>query len=417
MQISKSIEHRVFLIFGSFALVLSLIYSGTSILIAYVVEDALLDKIVAIEAEFIQRNYQSTGTLVSPRVDYMSLYAAVDQAPLPVKQALLKTPKANEVFTDSNVHYHIQYLDIDVQKKPLLVAEVTPLLIVTNVSGDIFLLMILVLVLGLVLSLCLAYAIARRTTKPIKVLAGEVMTQRQQDDPLVLSSTRAEDEIGYLARTIENTLNNLKSAVLRESEFTRDVSHELRTPLTVIKNTLALGKQRDWTQDDVYQLNNSANKMDKTVTILLALARAESVELETFPLRPLLEECILSQHHRTSDLKFNIELDLPDQFEVLANPQLVTLLANNLIENAIEHASRPELTIRLLDEQLLFENPTDRNIEENIIEPQVKDPASPGLGQGLFLVSRIIGALKWEFKIASREHNYCFLIAPRAIKK
>jgi len=70
-----------------------------------------------------------------------------------------------------------------------------------------------VLILGLILSTCLAYLVARRTTKPVQTLTSEVMAQQIQEGPLSLSSVDSHDEIGYLARTIQNSFNNLKSTL------------------------------------------------------------------------------------------------------------------------------------------------------------------------------------------------------------
>ncbi|MBT7952697.1 MAG: HAMP domain-containing histidine kinase [Gammaproteobacteria bacterium] len=410
MKINNSIERKVFLIFGSFALMLSLLYSVVCILVAYVVEDTVLERVVALEAGYLERSYQVTGDITTPRVDYMSIYTRADEAPEAVVLALANRPTTREVFTDSGVHYHIQYLQINSPERPLLVAEVTPLLVVTNVPNDILFLLAAVLILGLVLSICLAYLVARRTTKPVQTLAGEVMAQQVQNDPLSLSSAQSHDEIGYLALTIQNSFNKLKSALKRESEFTRDVSHELRTPLTVMKNTLALGQQRPWTDEDLDQLNASVIKMDQTVSTLLTLARAESLQAETLLLRPLLENTILGIHHKLDAGNFEINLEIPDHFQISANPQLMNLLIRNLIENAIEHASQPVLTIRLENHQLIFANPADKSVSQNVVQPNIKGSNSEGIGQGLYLVSRIIESLNWSFKIESENESFSFSI-------
>ena len=410
MKVNNSIERKVFLIFGSFAIMLSLLYSAVCIMVAYAVEDAALQRVVALEAAYLEKSFQLNGKTVSPRVDYMTLYEQVKDAPQAVVSALTQRPETREIFTDFGVHYHIQYLQVDRPEQPLLVAEVTSLLVVTNVSDEILLLLIGILILGLILSIFLAYLIARRTSKPVQTLTSEVMAQQIEDTPLSLSSVDSQDEIGYLARTIQNSFNNLKNALKRELEFTRDVSHELRTPLTVMKNTLALGQQRSWEDQDVEQMTVSVTKMDQTVRTLLTLARAESLQAETLFLRPLVEKSILDIHHKLDDKNFEINLDISDHFQISANPQLTELLINNLIENAIEHASRPVLIIRLKNLHLVFENPTDKAIPQNVVEPNIKGSKSEGIGQGLYLVSRIIESLNWSFEIESGNDNFIFSI-------
>lgn len=414
MNISRSIVRRVFNIFASFTLFLTLIYTGMIILVAFVIEDEVLEKVLAYEAQVIEKTFKEEGVVIQPRVDYMKLYLDPELAPEEIAKAYRDKTLDSEVFTTDNRHYHIQFLYFDKDHTAILVAEVTPFLIVSNAPRAVIIIFPLVFVAALFLALLLAYRIAKITTKPISTLAQEVMLQQGQVEPPSFSATESPDEIGYLANTIEHALTELKETLKREGDFNRDVSHELRTPLTVLNNTLALAQNRKLSTSDLEQLNDSTNQMNNIVTTLLVLARAESIEYQNLNLRALLEDCILSLHHKLVEKKLNINLNVATDYPLKANKQLVILLVNNLIENAIEYASGKDLLIRLENDKLLFENEISQKIAlssmEKLTEQKIKQADSPGFGQGLYLVKRILENLNWQFEIKSDGKSFQFAI-------
>ena len=414
LKISHSIQRRVFVIFGGFTLFLTIVYSGMNVLIAFVIEDEVLEKVLAYEAQLIESAFRKKGRIIQPRVDYMKLYLDPKKAPKEIALAYKNKSLGNEVFTKDNMHYHIQHLYFDKDNSALLVAEVTPFLTVSNVSRGILVLFSGVFIVALLLSLWLAYKIAKNTTKPIARLANEVMLQQDQNEPFVLSGKHSGDEIGYLANTIEKALTELKISVKRESDFNRDVSHELRTPLTVLNNTLALAENRALSTKDIEQLRNSSARMRHIVTTLVTLARAESIGVDSFLLVPLLEDCVLGVHHKLTEKDFNVHVKVDRGYRVTSNEQLVKLLINNLIENAIAYSSKETLLIRLKDNELSFENEIFKSIGQNktrhLVDEGIKQDDSYGFGQGLYLVKRILETLDWRYNISSDKSNYRFSI-------
>jgi signal transduction histidine kinase len=424
MTLSNSIQTKVFVIFGGFTLLLSVIYWSMSILIGYIVEDEILEKVLRLEADYIQQSYrENPSRIVAPRVDYVTLYLSQERAPLAIKQALSDYPNETEVFVSKTEHYHIQHLYLAEKYHSLLVAEVSPLLTVTNVSRGLIVLFFGIFIVTLALALWLAYRLALRTTRPITLLAREV--EQQHINPTLpsnskqpsfdLSGTEQKDEIGFLATTLQNTLGELNDSIKRESDFNRDISHELRTPLTVLNNTLSLAKQRPLSASDLQQLNDSTDTMNQLVTTLLALARAETINKEPVNLCGALEQCVIDLQHKMTEPLFDVNLEIDQHFSVVTNQQLLTLLINNLIENAIAHASSNHLTIRLdlADRQsprLIFENSIDQPLSDDITNPQVKSEASQGFGQGLYLVNRVIEALHWSFTITDESDCFQFVI-------
>lgn len=420
MTFRNSIQQKVFIIFGGFTLLLSLIYWSMSILIAYIVEDEILEKVLRLEADYIEQSFRDNKLkFADPRVDYIKLYLSHAQAPEAIQQALSKQPNLTEVFVDEREHYHIEHLYLGDQHQPILVAEVTRLLTVTNVSNNIIIVFLGIFIFTLVLALWFAWRLALRTTRPIITLAQEVEKQhikrKSGKNSFRLTGTEQKDEIGFLATTLQNTLGELNDSVKRESDFNRDISHELRTPLTVLNNTLALASQRPLNNDDIQQLNDSSDSMNQLVTTLLALARAETVKKESINLCSFLEDCIIDLQHKMTEQQFAVKLIVDESYSIVSNKQLLVLLINNLIENAIAHAASNKLTIRLdLDNEkaaiLIFENSLNSQLHNNITHAKVKSKNSQGLGQGLYLVSRVIEALHWKFEIATESDCFRFMV-------
>lgn len=439
MNFKNSIQRRVFLTFAGFTLLLSVLYWGISILTAYVVEDKILEKILLQETQHLERMVIEKGIdAAKPRLDYIKLYHSIDQAPLAIQKALEEESGVTEIFVNKQTHYHIQHVILNDKHQVLVVAEVGKLLTVANVSKSIIIMFFAIFLITLAIAIWFAYRLALRTTRPITTLALQVEQQHlARVDPSTsvskaisdtvkdgiaplpgafkLSGSEQEDELGFLASTLQNTLRELDESIKRERDFNRDISHELRTPLTVLNNTLALASQRSLSVSDLKQLNDSTESMNQLVTTLLALARAETIKREPINLCAVLEQSVINLQHKMIEPPFEVTLDIPQYFSIKSNQQLVILLVNNLVENAIAHATDNQLIIRYLEttdgtSELVFENKIAQPLQDNITHAQIKSESSQGIGQGLYLVSRISEALNWTFKIDFEFDTFQFIL-------
>ncbi|MGL6160465.1 sensor histidine kinase [Microbulbifer sp.] len=415
MKIEHSIHRRVVTAFGAFTLLLCLVYTGICVLVAYVIEDQVLDNLLADEARYIEQRFRANGEIPPPRLPYVELYSESNPPPAGVPAALPEGTTRAEWFSDGERHFHLRRLSLDSDTSPILAAEVGRLLTVSRHSGELLWLLFAALLATSALALWLAYRLSSRTVRPVIALAEEVKDRQHGDAPLSLPSSADRDEIGFLARTLERSLNQLKLALRRESEFTRDVSHELRTAITIIKNTLALSHLRNLSPQETKELRTTVEAMENTISALLALARAESIEQRPFDLRPLLENRILALHSRVPERQFQVRLEIPDSYPVAGNSHLATLLIDNLLNNAVRHASRPQLRVREDGYALVFENPIGELFDTDIsLLPGEKSEQSDGMGQGLYLVKRIAGALGWHLSTKCDEELFTCAVYPAA---
>lgn len=397
----KSVKHQAILMFTGYTLSVTLIYFLFALIAAFAVEDELIIRILKQEAVNIELQYQKTGELTQPSMNFAKSYASFDALPSFAQEALNNGITDNEIFTPDADHYHIVEIALTNGQVAYLLAEVSFLLVVTS-TPYIFELFLVGLVFTLVISSILAIKMASWTVKPVMAMVDAI--EHKQSLP------QLKFELGYLSQTMQQAFDDLSSSLQREKDFTRDVSHELRTPLTVLNNTITLAKQRGVQEQDLDQLRMAGEQMLHTVEVLLALARAEQIEQQSCLLKPEVEQagmnCALAHN-----VELALNLDIADNYSVFANPILLNLLLTNLINNAIVHSSDLSLTIKASDNQLVFHNFSEAEVLGDLTQRGVKGQQSQGIGQGLYLVTRILESLGWHYQLHRADKQFILTIS------
>lgn len=390
-----SIKRQLFVALASFTLFLCASYTGVAVLIAYVTEDTVLESILSYEAKSLQDHYTKTGIWQTPSANYMQLVPSFKQLAEPLKTKVQAANQRNdartEVFTDLGTHFHVIRLTDD-PRAAYLVAEVSPFLVVNNLSKNLADFMLVVALLMTSVALLLAYRLTRHIAAPLLQLNDELKSRTKDQDPPKFSAAERVDEIGFLAKTLAHSLNSIEEALKRESLFTRDISHELRTPVTIIKNLLHRHADIALTTEDRQLLTSSMMEIDQTLEILLALARAENLALRETDLLAHLEQAILNLERTAQAHQLHFTLDFDEAAfnqkpKAMANPHLLTLLFNNLLNNALFHGGNPVLIKIYVD--------TKHIIIGNSITPQPLSPTS-GFTHGRNLLTRIAQTLNWQ---------------------
>jgi signal transduction histidine kinase len=143
---------------------------------------------------------------------------------------------------------------------------------------------------GTLLASLAGVAIAARAMRPISALTATARQIGVTGDPSGhMPDPKADDEVGELARTLEQMLRSLdaarterETAMKKQREFVADASHELRTPLTSVLANLELlqaslegaGKEDDRAMVD--SALRSSRRMSRLVADLLLLARSDA---------------------------------------------------------------------------------------------------------------------------------------------
>ncbi|QHA02256.1 HAMP domain-containing protein [Streptomyces broussonetiae] len=150
-----------------------------------------------------------------------------------------------------------------------------------------------------------------------------------------------DDEIGHLARTMNDMLARLDDSAARQRRFVADASHELRSPLTAIRTALEVGlahpDRAPW-PDIASRAARQTERLEALISQLLALARADAGKLaarrQTADLSTLLAEIRAT----TTAPHLEIELAVPAHTTVTGNPEDLSRLFRNLIDNAARYA-------------------------------------------------------------------------------
>lgn len=187
----------------------------------------------------------------------------------------------------------------------------------------------LVLILSYPLILLILFLIARfiagRIILPVNNLisTAEKITSKNLDERINLP--KHQDELYRLIQTINNLLDRLRDAILREKQFTSDASHELRTPLSVIRGTLEvlIRRPREISQyeEKIKSCICEVDRMSNLIDQLLLLARYDAGNIT--PMKSsvdLIEECKevalrLEPLLKTKNISVYYHIENPDQFQ------------------------------------------------------------------------------------------------------
>jgi signal transduction histidine kinase len=261
-------------------------------------------------------------------------------------------------------------------------------------------------------------AIARRAMRPISSLTATARTIANTGDPSShMPQPRVDDEVGELARTLEQMLRSLdaaraerETALKRQRKFVADASHELRTPLTSILANLELlqASLESPAQEDEREMVDSAlrssSRMSRLVGDLLLLARADAGRIGTRTLCDLAEaagNAAVEVAPTIGERQLRVENENP--LPVDGNADELHRMVLNLLDNAVRHTpsgSAIELRLRAEGGYAVVEVADDGpgvppEMQEQIFDRFVRGqgPADTAIGGGSGLGLSIVDAV------------------------
>lgn len=267
--------------------------------------------------------------------------------------------------------------------------------------------------LGLLLPLTLALVlfVVGRGLGPIRALS-QALSMRSLDalEP-VQPAGPVPVEILPLVDALNDLLSRLKTASNAQRTFIADAAHELRSPLAALKLQLQAA-QRDGSLTGegttLARIEERLNRIIRLVQQLLALAREDAEPARVFgpvALRRLAEQVVsdFSLLAETKSIDLGLELDSPagedDAFEVIGESSSLSVLLNNLLDNAIRHTpagGRVDLVLRRGADGIAFEvRDTGAGIAEDELERvcdrfyRGTDTQGAGSGLGLAIAARV----------------------------
>jgi signal transduction histidine kinase len=270
---------------------------------------------------------------------------------------------------------------------------------------------------ALLLGIAVAWVLAGFLTRPLDVLAGTArrVTEGDLSARAAVSGSREHKEV---ATSFNEMTSRLQSALEAQREFVANASHQLRTPLTGLRLRLeaAGDRSRDpQVHEELLAAEAEVERLAALLGNLLVLAR-EGQE------RPAPEAVDLGRCSRiardrweaeAASLGRRLSADGPDDVRVLASPDDIGIVLDNLIENALKYAQSGSVTLEwgrrdghgfvaVNDEGTGLEPGEHERVLGRFTRGQ-SAAGSSGTGLGLAIVAALAGRWGGEAKLVSRE--------------
>lgn len=191
---------------------------------------------------------------------------------------------------------------------------------------------------------------ASKVMSPVTDLAQRLRRSGSSSDPEALAPHFADDEVGELARALDDYSDRLTDVVQRDREFNADVSHELRTPLAVIKSAtelvLSQNNLDDKTRQRLLRIQRAQENGTDLTGALLQLSRNERGHGATDVAR--LAEHLLETHRlQLRGKPLDLRLEGEPGLVVDAPEAAVSVALGNLIGNAVKYTASGEVVVRV----------------------------------------------------------------------
>ena len=204
------------------------------------------------------------------------------------------------------------------------------------------------------------------------------------------------------------------------TDFIANVSHELKTPLAVMGNYATMLQQPGITDEErreyAKSISESARRLAQLITNILKLNKLENQQIfpknEEFDLGEQLCACLLQFEDAWEKKELNIETDIQDDVRIRSDPELLSLVWNNLISNAVKFTPqggtigvtlRTEgnyVAVSVRDTGCGIKPETGMHIFEKFYQGDTSH-ATQGNGLGLALVKRVVDILEGQISVES----------------
>lgn len=222
-------------------------------------------------------------------------------------------------------------------------------------------------------------------------------------------------------------VTELAHTVQVKADFVANASHELRTPLTAIRAAVeTLANLSDSTDSDrqassrnlVEIIDRHSERLGAIVGDLLDLARLESPQARFEPRTESMTDVVTELHERfaarLTEKRVNWRLSPDDRDEILVNRQLLTLVLDNLVDNAIKFTPEggsitlgwswvdDDVSIVVADTGCGMATQEQERVFERFYQVErARSGVRRGTGLGLSIVRHAVNAMNGDVELAS----------------
>ena len=229
-------------------------------------------------------------------------------------------------------------------------------------------------------------------------------------------------ETGFneIIKAINKMTAELEGTETLRTDFIANVSHELKTPLAVMANLSTMLQQPGIPEKERIEyakaISHSSRRLAALITNILKLNKLENQQIfpkpEEYDLSGQLCEALLQFEDVWEAKNLKIEADIDDDVKLRSDAELLSLVWNNLISNAVKFTSDGG-TVRVSlksDEKNVIVSVSDtgcgisQEVGKHIFEKFYQGDtshATQGNGLGLALVKRVVDILRGEISVQS----------------
>jgi len=193
----------------------------------------------------------------------------------------------------------------------------------------------------LVLACGTVWLVVGRSLRSVDQIRGAVTAITSADLSQRVPEPGTDDEISRLARTMNDMLARLDEAAARQRRFVADASHELRSPLTAIRTGLEVGlahpDRAPWPQIAGPAVRQ-AQRLEQLIAQLLVLAKGDAYQLAARRQPVDLGALLADLRAATPAPGISIDLSVLPATRTAGNPEDLSRMFRNLLDNAVRHA-------------------------------------------------------------------------------
>ncbi len=229
-------------------------------------------------------------------------------------------------------------------------------------------------------------------------------------------------ETGFneIITAINKMTAELQGTETLRTDFIANVSHELKTPLAVMGNYATMLQKPGISEEDRIEyaksISHSSRRLAALITNILKLNKLENQQIfpkpQEFDLGEQLCENLLAFEDIWEKKNLEIETDIEDDVRIKSDPELLSLVWNNLISNAVKFtpdggriglslkAEDARVVVQVRDTGCGMKPEVGQHIFEKFYQGDTSH-ATQGNGLGLALVKRVVDILNGEIGVQS----------------